>query len=196
MEQIILASTSPRRQEILKILGVPFRVIRPEFEEKTETPMTPEKTAAFFAYRKMMSVIPEADGSGQPFSGVLGADTLVSLDGRIYGKPSSREEAALFLETFSGRTHQVISALAFSDGKGAPDVRTCVTDVTFASLSGTEITEYLDTREWNGAAGGYRIQEKGSCLVSRISGSFSCVVGLPIFDFYEILNAHGFSVLK
>ncbi len=105
----------------------------------------------------------------------LGVDTLVALDGRIYGKPADEHEARATLATLSGRTHQVVSGLAF-----AQDLVHATTDVTFRTLTDDDLEWYVATGEWRGRAGGYAIQGRGAALVTRIEGDYLNVVGLPV----------------
>lgn len=124
---------------------------------------------------------------------ILGFDTLIVFDSAVYGKPQNRAEAATFLTRFSGNTHSVITATALYNGETGKTVsRVCETAVTFARLTKTEIDSYLNTNEWQNAAGAYRIQGVGACFVRSINGSYSAVAGLPIFDLYEILKAQNY----
>jgi septum formation protein len=115
------------------------------------------------------------------------------LDGKIYGKPQNREHARLMLSELRGRTHQVISAVAlFCGRKNAMDRCSVVSTVSFAELEDGEIEWYLDTGEWEGAAGSYRIQGLASCFISEICGSYSSIVGLPLREFYVMLRRNGY----
>ena len=113
----------------------------------------------------------------------LGVDTLVALDGRIYGKPADEEEARATLATLSGRTHQVVSGLAF-----AQDLVHAATDVTFRTLDDADLDWYVATGEWRGRAGGYAIQGRGAALVTRIDGDYLNVVGLPVAALIGVLK--------
>ena len=115
---------------------------------------------------------------------VLGVDTLVALDGRIYGKPAGEDEARATLKTLAGRTHQVVSGLALGQ-----EIVHATTDVTFRTLTDAQIDWYVGTGEWRDRAGGYAIQGKGAALVTRIDGDYLNVVGLPVAALIEVLDA-------
>ncbi|MGH3055370.1 MAG: Maf family protein [Gaiellaceae bacterium] len=163
---LLLASTSPRRREILEQLGVPFDVVAPQYDETEDDPVA-------HALGKARSVLAEADG--RP---VVGCDTEVVSAGRVYGKPSGPEEAEEMLESLSGRAHEVVSGLALITPMWE-EVRHEVTRVTFRGLTPRDIAWYVASREWEGRAGGYAIQGRGAALVERIEGDFFNVVGLP-----------------
>lgn len=196
MEPIILASSSPRRQEILKMLKITFRVIAPNIDETISSLLDHEEIPELLAREKVLAVIHSLPAE-QEIPWVLGADTIISFDGKIYGKPENQEEAFEFLKAFQGKTHKVITALVLYNGKTKETTsRVCTTEVTFAPMSDEEIQWYVDTGEWHGAAGGYRIQSLASIFVSDIKGSYSCVIGLPIFELYDMLKEQGYSILE
>ena len=196
MEPIILASSSPRRQEILKLLNIPFRVIMPNIDETTSALIEAEDVPEMLAREKVMAVIRSLPPQ-QEIPWVLGADTIVIKDGKVYGKPQNQDEAEEFLREFSGTTHQVITSLVLYNGrKKITTSRVAKTNVTFKTLTENEIQWYLETGEWHGAAGGYRIQSLASCFISKIEGSYSGAVGLPIFELYDILKEQGYSILE
>ena len=163
---LILASASPQRRAILEQLGVSF-VVRPSASEELSEG-DPHEVALENARRKASAV--EGDT-------VLGVDTLVALDGAIYGKPRDEEHARATLRTLAGRTHQVVSGIALMPGE-----RTAValTDVSFREMDDTWIDWYVQTGEWRGRAGGYAIQGRGAALVREIRGDYLNVVGLPV----------------
>jgi septum formation protein len=163
---LLLASSSPRRREILEQLRVPFDVIAPDYEEAEDDPVA-------HALGKARSVLDQAEG--RP---IVGCDTEVILDGRVFGKPSGPEEAEEMLETLAGRTHEVVSGLALIT-PAWEEVRHEVTRVTFRGLTPRDIARYLGSGEWDGRAGGYAIQGEGAALVTRIEGDYLNVVGLP-----------------
>jgi septum formation protein len=196
MEPIILASSSPRRQEILTKLGIPFRVIMPEIDEKIPENLEPEVVAELFATKKVEAVM-RTIPSGQIIPWIFGADTLIVLDGKIYGKPENQDQATDFLNEFSGKEQTVISAMALFNGKlNYLSTRINKTKVRFSKMSEQEIEWYVNTGEWHGAAGGYRIQGMASCFIEYIEGSYSSIIGLPIFEFYDILKEQGYSILE
>ncbi len=195
MEPIILASASPRRQEILKLLNIPFRVIMPNIDETITAAVDTEEIPEFLAREKVSAVIHSLPPQ-QEIQWVLGADTVIEKNGKIYGKPEDEAQAEAFLREFSGSTHNVLTAVVLYNGrKKLTTSRLAKTSVTFTELSDEEIQWYLDTGEWHGAAGGYRIQSLASCFIRKIEGSQSCVTGLPIFELYDILKEQGYSLL-
>ena len=195
MEPIILASSSPRRQEILKMLKIPFQVIMPNIDETISSALETEDIPEFLAREKVSAVIHSLP-AGQEIPWVLGADTLIIQNNKIFGKPESQEQAFEFLKSFSGKTHTVITALVLYNGKThSTTTKINKTKVTFTKLTDEEIQWYVDTGEWHGAAGGYRIQSLASMFVEKIDGSYSGVIGLPIFELYDILKEQGYSLL-
>jgi septum formation protein len=124
---------------------------------------------------------------------IFGADTLISAGGEILGKPAGREDAQAMLGKLQGRSHEVITAMALYNGREkAIDCRSMVSEVTFAPLTGETIDWYLDTGEWQGVAGAYKIQGLASCLIDNITGSYSGIVGLPLREFYVMLDENGY----
>lgn len=196
MEPIILASSSPRRQEILKLLNIPFKVMIPEFEENVPSDIPLEEVPEFFATKKVSAVAHSLPPS-QEFSWILGADTAVICNKKIYGKPKDLEEAYQFLKQLQGKTHKVITGLALFNGElHYVTNRTVITKVTMSPMTDEEINWYLNSGEWHGAAGGYRIQGLASCFITKIEGTNSAVVGLPIFELYDMLKEQGYSIIK
>jgi septum formation protein len=190
MESIILASLSPRREEFFRLLGLPFTVMPSPANEDFEEGKDPRLVAEELAIRKARAVAEAPEGCPAPW--VCGADTLVALDNRIYGKPKDREDAGKTLRALQGRTHQVISAVALDKVRAKTcDCRSVVSTVTFAPLSNAEIEWDLDSLEWQGAAGAYKIQGLASCFITHIEGSYSSIVGLPLREFYVMLRDNG-----
>jgi septum formation protein len=165
---LVLASRSPQRRRILEQLGIEFSVEPADVEEVVEG--SPAEVVLENASRKAHAV--EGDL-------VLGADTEVFLNGRVFGKASSEEEARAYLRELSGRTHEVWGGIALRAGD---ELRTAyaVTKVTFAPLTGDQIAWYVTTGEWRDRAGAYAIQGRGSALVVRVQGDFWNVVGLSV----------------
>jgi septum formation protein len=170
---VILASGSPQRRAILEQLGVDFSVVVTGIEELEQGPA--EDVAAENACRKARAAAP-GPPPGEP---VLGVDTLVALDGRIYGKPADRAEAAATLRALDARTHRVVSGICLIEG-GRERTAVAVTDVSFRPLGAAAVDWYLDSGEWRGRAGGYAIQGRGGALVESIRGDYLNVVGLPV----------------
>ena len=200
MEPIVLASESERRQEYLRLLGLPFTCIPSSIDETLDPDMDIEQAVEDLARRKVMKVVdtlkampPSSLPGEQNIAWAAGADTVIDLDGKIFGKPSDREDAKRMLCTFQGRDHRVITAAALYNGrKKTIDCRSVVSTVTFARLAEREIEWYLDSGEWKGAAGAYKIQGLASCFIVKIKGSYSSIVGLPLREFYVMLRDNGY----
>jgi septum formation protein len=206
MAQVILASGSPQRRAILEQLGVAFDVVVTGVDELTVGP--PEEIAVENARRKATAgagLVP-ATHPDQPSSSigkavptrppppVLGVDTLVALDGRVYGKPRDREDAVATLDALAGRSHHVVSGICvIEDGRAR--TATAVTEVNFRALSAAAIDWYVDSGEWEGRAGGYAIQGLGAALVESIRGDYLNVVGLPVATLLELLPSLLFSAI-
>ncbi|MCW3040282.1 MAG: maf protein [Solirubrobacterales bacterium] len=177
-DPLLLASASPQRRQILEQLGVPFEVRPADVQEAAAG--DPETVARDNALLKATVVAALAPGRT-----VLGVDTLVTIDGEIFGKPPTPEAAAAMLLRLQGREHAVLSGIAVVDGSpsGAPTVpRADVqrTLVRFTPLSTAQIGAYVATGEWRGRAGSYAIQGRGAALVDGIQGDYLNVVGLPV----------------
>ena len=171
---IILASASPRRRELLEQIGCCFRVVVSEAEEKMSQELSLQELVLHNAGLKA-----RAAAVLEPELPVLGADTVVSLDGHIYGKPEDTNEAVQMLRSLSGRTHEVSTGIAFvKDGRLWQAVET--TRVSFAELSEEEIVRYAECGEPDDKAGAYAIQGRAAVFIEGIHGSYSNVVGLPL----------------
>ena len=196
MEPIILASSSPRRQEILKMLKIPYRVIMPNIDETISTMLSHDEIPELLAREKVLAVIKSLP-VGQEIPWVLGADTIISYNGKLYGKPQDQDEAFSFLKDFQGNTHTILTALVLYNGKTKLTTsKLCKTEVTFSAMTDEEIQWYIDTGEWHGAAGGYRIQSLVSMFIKHIDGSYSGAIGLPISELYDILTEQGYKILE
>jgi len=177
------------------MLGLPFTCIPSSIDETPGQGLSPGQTAEDLARRKTLAVVEKLNltGLNRDTRWVFGADTIVVLDNEIYGKPADRDSAGKMLECLAGRRHEVITAMALYNGKEKKTgCRSVSCDVTFAPLTGAEIEWYLDSGEWQGAAGAYRLQGLGGCLVSSVNGSPSAVAGLPLHDFYDMLRDSGY----
>lgn len=184
--KIVLASTSPRRRELMEKLGVPFDVIAPEGVEEIQKG-DPRKVVTMNASAKAISV---ADGLRAGL--VIGADTVVVIDGIIMGKAEDPPEASGMLAALEGRMHRVLTGLAVLDAEtGRREVAVVETKVWFHPLTGGEIGDYVSTGEPIGKAGGYAIQGAGGALVERIEGCFENVVGLPLLRLKSMLEGFG-----
>jgi septum formation protein len=166
---LILASASPQRRAILAEAGSPFEVRPANVDEETEG--DPAAVAELNARRKAKAV---------PADLVLGADTVVALDGVIYGKPADEDQAREYLGRLNGRTHEVIGAIALAEHGEVVATAVETTRVTFKASDDATLARYVATGEWDGRAGGYAIQGAGGELVERIEGDYLNVVGLPL----------------
>lgn len=187
-DHLILASSSPQRRVILEQLRIPFEVVEPTYVEDDPGGVAPADLVRTHAEGKARSV----HGEGQL---TLGVDTAVLLDGRVYGKPADRGEAARMLHELSGRTHSVLSGLCLL-GAGEDILLHENTDVTFRLLSHGIVGAYLESREWEGRAGAYAIQGLGGRLVERIEGDYLNVVGLPGALLVSLLENHAPNLLQ
>jgi septum formation protein len=175
VEPIVLASTSPQRRAILELLGVPFVVVAPRYEELGDDPVE-------HAVGKARSV--EAAGRV-----VLGVDTDVFLDGRRLGKAADAGKAREMLAVLAGRTHEVVSGLCLL-GPGWEEVHRVASYVSFRPLSAAEIERYVGAGEWEGRAGAYAVQGLGATLVEHLDGDYLNVVGLPAALLTRLLAEH------
>ena len=190
MEKIHLVSSSPRRQTLLDQMGIPFAVCPVDTEEDMTQKLSPEGLAIALSREKLEAFLNEPP---LDLKWAVAADTFISYRNRRVGKPQNREEAEKELRSLSGMTHQVLTGISlYSVRENTLISEVDVTDVTFRPLSDREIRWYLDSGEWEGVAGSYRIQGKGECLISGINGSYSNVMGLPITRFYGMLTKLNF----
>lgn len=179
LPQIVLASSSPRRQELLRQIGIPFVVQVSTFEEDNSLNLIPQELTVWQAKQKAFGVFYECLQQNRPADLIIGADTVVVLNGEVFGKPKDESEAKAMLTRLAGREHQVITGVAVvKDGKVSTDFSE--TQVWFRPLSQEEIEEYVETGEPLDKAGAYAIQGIGALLVEKISGSYDNVVGLPL----------------
>ncbi|BEL67806.1 MULTISPECIES: Maf family protein [Serratia] len=183
MTSLYLASGSPRRRELLTLLGVSFDILLTHTEEQRREGEAAEAYVRRLAQDKAKAGV----ALEQEDRLVLGADTIVVLNGRVLEKPRDEAHAADMLAALSGKQHQVMTAVAIADRH---DVRCqlVVTDVTFRSLSQQDIRDYIATGEPMDKAGAYGIQGKGGCFVRTITGSYHAVVGLPLVETHELLS--------
>ncbi|HTI86808.1 MAG TPA: nucleoside triphosphate pyrophosphatase [Alphaproteobacteria bacterium] len=187
--RLILASASPRRLELLRQVGlVPSEIDPPNVDEGPLPRERPVAYARRIAEAKARAVAPRfADDY------VLAADTVVAVGTRMLPKPNDSSEARRFLELLSGRRHRVIGGVAVVDRRGALHQRIVVSTVRFSRLTVDDIDAYIATGEWRDKAGGYAIQGRASVFVSFVSGSYSNIVGLPLFETVRLLDGVGFA---
>ncbi|MCL2722789.1 MAG: Maf family protein [Treponema sp.] len=191
MEPIILASASLRRQEFFKLLGLPFSVMPAKIDESHCDHSDPQDFTRELAVRKVKKVMDEMKTRMPKW--ICGADTVISIRNKIFGKPKNRDEAADMLKDLSGKKHKAVTSIAFYNvRKNKMDTRSVSCFVTFAPLTDQEIEWYLDTNEWQGVAGAYRLQGLASCFITQIEGSPSTVIGLPLREFYVMLKDNGY----
>ena len=182
---LVLASASPRRQELLRNAGIAF-VARP-----TDIPETPNRDEAPRAFAERMAREKALAAFGrQPKDFVLGADTIVVVDSEILGKPRNSTDAVRMLRSLSGRTHQVMTGVCLL-GYEFEDVRSETTTVTMNVLSEDHIHSYISSGEPMDKAGAYAIQGRASRWISRIEGDYFNVVGLPVSLVYRMMREHG-----
>lgn len=180
---IYLASTSPRRSELLSQIGVPFSVVQAAIEEKPEIGESAQDYVLRLALQKAQAGF-ENSNKDRP---VLGADTIITIDHKILEKPRDKSHAKQMLQLLSGRVHQVFTAVALVQGIYTKSVLV-KTEVSFKNLSEREISDYWQSGEPVDKAGGYAIQGVAGKFISNISGSYSAVVGLPLFETSELIS--------
>ena len=187
-KQLILGSGSPRRLELLAVLGLhPIEVRKPDIDE---TPLKGELP------RTYCNRITASKAEALPASGnevILCADTTVALGRRIMGKPSNLEEARAFLQKLSGRRHKVITSVAVKNAEQTWQ-KDVVSIVQIKRLSPQELESYLDTADWQGKAGGYGIQGPAGLFIPWISGSYAAIMGLPLPEAAQLLQAAGLQI--
>ena len=187
--RLILASASPRRRELLARLGLPFAVRVPAVDERPLPGEVPEALVRRLALAKARAVAAQ-----EPGALVLGADTLVVLEGEVFGKPAGREEALAMLGRLSGRTHEVLTAVAVAGPRGE-EALVQRSRVTFRALCPGEAAWYWSTGEPADKAGAYAVQGSGAVFIRRLEGSPSGVMGLPLCETAVLLAAHGLDPL-
>jgi septum formation protein len=193
--RLYLASQSPRRRELLKQIGINFEMLlmRSDPRRNLEVDETPHPDEQPENYVRRVSQAKAEAGyivlklRNLPQFPVLAADTTVTLDGKIFGKPDSAEQAAAMLHQLSGREHQVLSAVAIAFEEHV-EVALSTSTVRFVTLSEERIRRYLHTREHTGKAGGYAIQGQAGAFIEHLSGSYSGVMGLPLFETVQLLQ--------
>lgn len=185
--RLILASTSSQRRAILEQLQIPFEAVAPTYVENDPPGLEAVELVRTHAEGKARSV--HAEGRL-----TLGVDTAVVLDGRIYGKPVDRDDAARMLRDLSGRTHTVASGLCLLGAELELVVHE-LTDVTFREVTSEMLGSYLESDEWEGRAGAYAVQGLGGRLVERIEGDYLNVVGLPGALLITLLEQHASELL-
>lgn len=189
--ELILASASPRRSALLDQLGVRHRVVVAAIEESRIHGESPQAYVRRIAMDKATTVLAREGGAVT----VLAADTIVVADRAVLGKPRDRHDAADMLQRLSGRSHEVMSAVVLLARDREPATALSVSRVTFAPLSPEWIEAYCATGEPMDKAGAYAVQGLAALRISHLEGSFSGVMGLPLFEAGELLHAAGFALL-
>ena len=187
---IILASASPRRRELLSLLGMDFKVVAAKIDESIDCRLPVTEEIKRLSYEKAKAVSAKVSGGDI----IIAADTAVVSGGDVFGKPADKKEAFLMLKTLSGKTHTVITGVTvLKDDKA--DTRAAVTKVTFRELSDTEINAYIATGDPFDKAGGYAIQGVSCIFVTGISGDHFNVYGLPVSMLAQMLRDSGVKIL-
>lgn len=186
---MILASASPRRKEILENFGFSFKTIVKNIDETSDKTRAEEKILEIAEKKARAAAIDFPDEN------VVGADTVVVVDGKILGKPKDEKEAFSMLKSLSGRSHEVITAFSFINiNKNISYSDYEITKVYFKNLTDDEINWYINTKEPMDKAGAYGIQGKGAFFVEKIEGDFFSVMGFPLGKFVRFLNETGFNL--
>ncbi|MCB5160575.1 Maf family protein [Marinomonas algarum] len=196
---LVLASASPRRKELLSQLVKAFTVLPADIDETPLQQEPPKDYVIRMAAEKARAAVMKYQQNDDQASSVvfIASDTSVVVDGHILGKPSSLEDSRGMLRRLSGRTHQVLTSLCLTDLSGEQQVSVCVTnEVSFRAISDVEIDQYWRTGEPQDKAGSYAIQGLGSVFVRSISGSYSAIVGLPLFETAQLLAQFGIHSLE
>ena len=186
--KIILASKSPRRKELMDMLNLKYEVIVSDADETLEEGLTIEEQAKRLSHIKAKTVFTETTGDRI----VIGSDTMVIKDGKIYGKPKDEEDAFKILKELNGTKHQVITGLAIlveKDGKYEEYLDYDITEVHFKNMTDTEIKNWILTGKAMDKAGAYAVQGEFSVFIEKINGNYWAVMGLPIHKVYDILKS-------
>ena len=193
--QIYLASSSPRRQQLLDQIKVRYLLLAPQINETPRPQEPPVDYALRIAIEKARTgrKLQQEATPSIPYLPVLGADTVVTSDNNIFGKPKNREDSLNMLEQLSGKSHDVISAIALIT-RDKEYTAVCTSSVTFRHTTPEEREQYWLSGEPEGKAGSYAIQGTGAVFISNISGSYSGVMGLPLFETAKILQESGIVV--
>lgn len=191
MSQLYLASASPRRRELLTQLGLTYEVVPTDVDESRQAGETPADYVVRLARLKAETAAARLGRPGKP---VLGADTAVVVAGEVLGKPGGRDEALAMLAKLAGREHEVLSAVALWSARGLTSALS-LSRVRFRDIPAAEARAYWGTGEPADKAGGYGIQGRGAVFVTGLTGSYSGVMGLPLYETAELLRAAGVEVL-
>ena len=184
---IILASTSPRRHELLALLGIPFEIVPPAAEEIPSAGLSPREQAKQFALDKALSI-----ARRHPDDLVLGSDTVIEIDGILVGKPQDLDDAETMLRLLRGRSHHVHTAIALiHEAAYVTHVRVETALVRMTPFTDQELGRYLETKESLGKAGAYSIQGEAARFIEAIEGDYPTIVGLPLRQTADLLEQRG-----
>ena len=184
---LLLASTSPRRRELLELLGVPFRIVPPNCEETLSPHFSPSEQTRQLARDKAQSVATQ-----HPQALVMGSDTVIEIDGKLLGKPDNMQEAETMLRHLRGRCHQVHTGVAIIQQAAHVSIDFVETaQVWIKTFDEATLQSYLETEESLGKAGAYSIQGQGAQLIEKIEGDYPTIVGLPLWRTAEVLEEQG-----
>ena len=196
---IYLASQSPRRRQLLEQLGIRHELLLPDAHEDSEgiEAVLPGEAPTSYVQRvtqlKLDAALARMKRRSLPAAPILCSDTTVALGRRIYGKPQDAKDAARMLGELAGRTHRVLTAVAVGTPRKRAQVLS-VSRVTFTAMSRSQIEAYVATREPLGKAGAYAVQGRAAAYISHISGSYSGIMGLPVFETAQLLQSFGFEI--
>lgn len=190
---LYLASQSPRRSELLRQIGISFSVLAVDIDESVKNKETAENYVMRLANEKALA---GWNSENDPVKAVLGSDTAVVIESEILGKPKDNDDAIRMLNLLSGKTHQVMTAVALAitaKNHSQPELSSILnaSDVTFKTLSQAEIEQYVKSGECDDKAGAYAIQGMAAAFITYLSGSYSGVMGLPLYETAELLNNAG-----
>lgn len=196
---IYLASQSPRRSQLLALLGVRHELLLPDADEDAEAleAVFPNEAPAAYVKRvtqlKLDAALKRLKRRGLPAAPVLCSDTTVALGRKIFGKPTDAADATRMLKELSNTTHRVLTAVALGTARKREQVL-CESRVTFSAMSSRQIQAYVASGEPLGKAGAYAVQGRAAALISHMSGSYSGIMGLPMFETAQLLQSFGFKV--
>ncbi len=190
---IYLASSSPRRAELLSQIGVQFNIIRVDIDESAKEGESAVEQVTRLSREKALKGSEQLQQLNQKGL-VLAADTLINCQGKVLGKPASAEHCGFMLQQLSGKTHQVLTAVAVINQHGQLSEKCSINEITFRSLKQQEIDQYCSSTEPEDKAGAYAIQGKAAIFIEHISGSYSAVMGLPLFETANLLQQAGYNI--
>lgn len=191
---LYLASTSPRRAELLTQIGVQFHTLHSEIDETPQPAETPQHLVLRLSRQKAQQARRQlADMRSDDL--VIAADTLIVLDQKVLGKPVSQQDCRAMLEKLSGRRHQVMSAVSVLDANEQLEQACSLSEVLFRPLAAEEISAYCASAEPMDKAGSYAIQGRAALFIEHLSGSYSAVMGLPLFETGKLLQQFGYNII-